>query len=178
MPGLPPRTPTRRRCLLDLRQGQWPLEPLIWVGGGGGPTVTSPPPFWPSSSTHPMDRFRRASPFDRGPGDSVPWWALSRAWPLSHPSGGVLAAVADFNVGDLHVFLAVRPARLRRHVAEVELSGARLTDRPATGDHPSIRSGRRGNRPRRWDGDCARHCPRYGRRGNDGSGHHGRPRRR
>jgi hypothetical protein len=30
-PGLPPRTPTKRRCLLELRQGQWPLEPFILV---------------------------------------------------------------------------------------------------------------------------------------------------
>src|SRR5580698_4696361 len=36
--GLPPRIPTRRLCLLDLRQGQRPLEPVNGFFLRGGPT--------------------------------------------------------------------------------------------------------------------------------------------
>src|ERR1700689_1993825 len=36
--GLPPRTPTKRLRLLELRQGQWPLEPVNGFVLRGGPT--------------------------------------------------------------------------------------------------------------------------------------------
>src|ERR1700722_19531709 len=38
--GLPPRTPTKRLRLLELRQGQWPLEPVNGFVLRGGPTRT------------------------------------------------------------------------------------------------------------------------------------------
>jgi len=33
--------PNQEACLLDLRQGRWPLEPWFGAGVGGGPTVGS-----------------------------------------------------------------------------------------------------------------------------------------
>src|ERR1700733_15462458 len=52
--GLPPRTPTRRLCLLDLRQGQRPLEPVNGFVLRGGPTATYQRPCRPSPENKPQ----------------------------------------------------------------------------------------------------------------------------
>ena len=39
-PGLPPWTPTKWLCLLELRQGRWPLEPFILGVEQEGPIRT------------------------------------------------------------------------------------------------------------------------------------------
>src|SRR5580704_15466773 len=121
-------------------------------------------PCFMSRTTSPATTLDRAASLTLAPDDcqrgrlskgaSVGWQGARASHPdRSTSSGGVLTAVAHFHVSDLHVFLAIWPAWLRRYVAEVELSGTRLADRPAAGDHTSIRSRRRRNRPGWWYGN-------------------------
>src|SRR6266702_1572461 len=65
--------PTRRLCLLDLRQGQWPLDPLVALMRGVADCDLSR-----SVSATPLinaiNRFQRASPFGGGSrGAELPW---------------------------------------------------------------------------------------------------------
>src|SRR6202451_4828516 len=53
-PGALPRDPTRRLCLLALRQGQRPLEPVNGFVLRGGPTRTLRGRGWPSPENKPQ----------------------------------------------------------------------------------------------------------------------------
>ena len=71
--GALPRDPTRRPCLLDLHQGQWPLEPFILAGESGrAPTRTLKGHSRRPPTPQPMDRSQRGSPFAGVQGQS-PW---------------------------------------------------------------------------------------------------------
>jgi hypothetical protein len=61
------------------------LEPFILVGEWERADRDVSRSVWPSPIPQPMDRLQRASPFDRGPEDSVPWWVQGRS-PCASPA--------------------------------------------------------------------------------------------
>jgi hypothetical protein len=67
--------PARRLCLLDLRQGQWPLEPFILVGAGKRANRDLASAASALSLHQPMDRFQRALPFDGRSRRAEPSWS-------------------------------------------------------------------------------------------------------
>src|SRR5580658_8754567 len=80
--GLPPRTPTKRLRLLELRQGQRPLEPVNGFVLRGWPTRTLIGRGWPSPENKPqlIDR-KGPRPLLGGPG-------LGREERTNKPPGG------------------------------------------------------------------------------------------
>ena len=173
--------PARRLCLLDLhpsgqapegRRRARPFEICPLVVQQEGPTVTSHGPCRPLLFHHqnewfqgplPLAEVQEAEPPGRGQGGKPHRFRHPQT---PGPSGGVFAAVADLHIGYLDVVLAIRPAGLRRDIAETEVSGARLADRPAAGDHAAIRPWRHRDRPG-WRSDGTRRrrdWPRQGRR--------------
>ncbi len=73
-------------------------------------------------------------------------------------SRGVFSPVADFDIRDLRVFLAIWLSRNRRVITKAEIARTRFTQRPAAGDHASIRPRRYRLQP--WHGSgtwCGHH---------------------
>src|ERR1051326_4076143 len=76
--------PTRRLCLLDLRQGQWPLDPLVALMRG----VADHDPSRSVSATpliNAINRFQRASPFGGVPRGKAPWRVRGQSPRASRP---------------------------------------------------------------------------------------------
>src|SRR5580692_12528201 len=71
--------PTKRLCLLDLRQGQWPLEPFILVGewerADGGVEMLQ----LALSHSPTNGRIAKAIAFAGGPGGNASWWVQGRS---------------------------------------------------------------------------------------------------
>ncbi len=122
--------------------------PCPRVGAGGGRSVDRPLPCTPARRSGWMairPRQRSAGPVRRPARTPITSCARCSACRNSDclTLGGILAAVAHTDVGQLRMVFAVRLPRHRRGVAEAEAARARLADWPAAGDDAPIGPRRR-----------------------------------